>query len=94
VTPPQLLAFQRELARFLAGRGILLREHTGYVSRSDCVSAMLATPNVALIGYPGAYSHFADTPRAHIDDLVHLARVIAVYLLVAQSPEWRERYLF
>jgi hypothetical protein len=93
VTPPQLLAFQRALAGYLAGQGVQLQENAGYVSRSDCVSAMLATPNVALLGYPGAYSHFADTPRAHVDDLVNLARVIAVYLLVAQSPAWRERYL-
>lgn len=93
VTPPQLLSFQRELAQYLAGRGIQLQENAGYVSRSDCVSAMMATPNVALVGYPGAYSHFADTPRAHLDDLVHLAKVMVVYLLLAQSPTWRERYL-
>ncbi len=93
VTPPQLLAFQRELAAYLDGHGIRLRENAGYVSRSDCVSAMLATPNVALIGYPGAYSHFADTPRAHVGDLVHLARTLTVYLLVAQSEMWRDRYL-
>lgn len=93
VTPPQLLVFQRELARYLASQDIRLQENAGYVSRSDCVSAMMATPNVALIGYPGAYSHFIDTPRGHVDDLVHLAKVMTVYLLVAQSSEWRERYL-
>lgn len=93
VTPPQLLTFQRELVRYLTTHGIRLGENTGYVSRSDDVSAVLATPNVALIGYPGAYSHFADTPRAHLDDLVHLAQTLAVYLLLAQSSRWRERYL-
>ncbi len=93
VTPPHLLSFQRELARYLGERNISLRENPGYVSRSDCVSAMLATPNVALVGFPGAYSHFADTPRAHIGDLVNLAKVMAVYLLVAQHPAWQERYL-
>jgi hypothetical protein len=88
-----LLVFQRELAQFLAAQDIQLKENSGYVSRSDCVSAMMATPNVALIGYPGAYSHFADTPRAHIDDLVHLAKTLVIYHLVAQSPIWRRQYL-
>lgn len=93
VTPPQLLHFQRELAQYLATRGISLQENAGYVSRSDCVSAMMATPNVALIGYPGAYSHFIDTPRGHVADLVHLAKVMTIYILMAQSQAWRERYL-
>lgn len=85
VTPPPLLEFQRELAAFLAQKGISLRENPGYLSRSDCVSAMMYTPNVALVGYPGAYSHFADTPRAHLGDLVDLAKSLVVYALVAQS---------
>jgi hypothetical protein len=93
VTPPQLLAFQRELAHYLAQHGIKLQENSGYVSRSDCVSAMLATPNVALIGYPGAYSHFIDTPRCHVDDLVDLAKVIVTYILVAQDRSWRSQLL-
>jgi putative aminopeptidase FrvX len=93
VTAPQLLYFQRELAQYLATQGISLQENAGYVSRSDCVSAMMATPNVALIGYPGAYSHFIDTPRGHIADLMHLAKVMTIYILVAQSQAWRARYL-
>jgi hypothetical protein len=93
VTPPHLLSFQRELAGYLGEHHISLQENPGYVSRSDCVSAMLATPNVSLIGFPGAYSHFADTPRAHISDLVSLAKVMAVYILVAQHAAWRELYL-
>jgi len=93
VTPPQLLHFQRELAQYLDSRGILLKENAGYVSRSDCVSAMMFTPNVALVGYPGAFSHFADTPRAHVDDLVNLAKVMTVYILLAQNEEWRKQYL-
>lgn len=93
VTPPQLLAFQRELARYLATQGIALQENAGYVSRSDCISAMMATPNVALIGFPGAYSHFIDIPRAHVDDLVHLAKTMVTYILIAQSQAWREQYL-
>jgi hypothetical protein len=54
---------------------------------------MMATPNVALVGLPGAYSHFADTPRAHIADLVNLAKTLVVYILVAQDAAWQERCL-
>lgn len=89
VTPPRLLAFQRELSAYLAQRSVSLRENPGYVSRSDCVSAVMATPNVALLGFPAAYTHFIDTPRCHIDDLVNLAKALAVYILVAQDAEWR-----
>lgn len=85
VTPPPLLEFQRELAAFLAQKGISLRENPDYLSRSDCVSAMMYTPNVVLVGYPGAYSHFADTPRAHIGDMVDLAKSLVVYALAFQS---------
>jgi len=93
VTPPRLLAFQRELAIYLQEHQILLNENPGYVSRSDCVSAMMATPNVALVGYPGAYSHFIDMPRAHIDDLVNLAKTLVIYSLVVQNREWRSLFL-
>ena len=93
VTHPRLLAFQRELAAALDRHGVALHENPGYVSRSDCVSAMMATPNVALVGVPGAYSHFADTPRAHIADLVNLAKTLVVYILVAQDEAWQERCL-
>ncbi|MCB9151988.1 MAG: M28 family peptidase [Caldilineaceae bacterium] len=93
VTPPRLLAFQRQLSTYLAQRSVSLHENPGYVSRSDCVSAVMATPNVALLGFPAAYTHFIDTPRCHIDDLVNLAKSLAVYILVAQDAEWRAAYL-
>jgi Peptidase family M20/M25/M40 len=93
VTPPPLLAFQRALARELAGHGVTLVENTSYVGRSDDASAILATPNVALIGCPGAYAHFAQRPRLHIADLVNLAKTLAVTCLVAQDAAWRERVL-
>lgn len=89
VTPPRLLAHQRAIAEYLNDRSIQLHENSGYISRSDCVTAMMATPNVSLIGYPGAYSHFIDTPRAHIDDLVNLAKTLVVVHLLAQDEEWR-----
>lgn len=93
VTPPQLLAFTRELAGELAGRGIALSENPNYVSRSDDVSALFYTQNVSVIGFPGAYSHFDRTPVARCGDLVHLTKVLVVYVLVAQDPAWREAYL-
>lgn len=93
ITPPHLLTFQRHLAKYLIDQNILLRENPGYVSRSDCVSAMMATPNIALIGFPAAYTHFIDTPRAHINDLVNLAKVLTIYQLIAQDEAWRAQYL-
>jgi len=93
VTPPHLLNFQRTLSRCLAEKGISLYEEAGYVSRSDCVSAMMVTPNVLRVGFAGAYSHFEQTPRAHIDDLVHLAKTIAAWVIIAQSQEWRGLYI-
>jgi hypothetical protein len=93
ITPPHLLHFQRQLAHSLHERGVQLREDTGYVGRSDCVSAMMVTPNVLRVGFAGAYSHFDQPPRAHIDDLVHLAKSIVAWVIVAQSKAWQERYL-
>ena len=93
VTPPHLLAFQRLMAQDLAGKGISLVEEVGYVSRSDCASAMMVTPNVLRVGYTGVYSHFEQTPQAHIDDLVHLAKTIAAWVIVAQSEAWQRRYI-
>lgn len=93
VTPPHLLHTLRVMAGLMQEWGIRLRESTGYVSRSDDVSAVMVTPNVILLGFPGAYSHFADTPRAHVEDLVHLARATVLAVLVAQSNTWRWRYL-
>ena len=63
VTPPQLLTFSARAGPiFSPPKELNCRKNSGYVSRSDCVSAMLATPNVALVGYPGAYSHFNRYP--------------------------------
>ncbi len=93
VTPPHLLHFQRSLASSLAKQGVRLKEEVGYVSRSDCVSAMMVTPNVLRVGFAGAYSHFDQTPRAHIDDLLDLAKSIVAWVIVAQDEAWQERYL-
>ncbi len=94
VTPPPLYAFERDLAAYLDGHGIRLRENLdGYVSRSDCVALMTVTPNVALVGFLLSHRHFDGLPRAHPDDLVHLGRSLAVWSLIAQSEEWRATYL-
>jgi hypothetical protein len=93
VTPPPLLAAERALAAQLAEHDIALVENVAYVGRSDDASAILATPNVALIGCPGAYAHFAQRPRIHIDDLVNLAKSLAALILTAQDAAWREHVL-
>lgn len=93
VTPPQLLAFTRELAVELASHGIQLTENEGYVSRSDDVSALQYTQNINLIGFPGIYPHFDRTPTALCSDLVHLTKTLVVYALIAQDPEWRRTFL-
>ncbi|MCA1643973.1 MAG: hypothetical protein LC797_00405 [Chloroflexi bacterium] len=94
ITQPRLYAFQRTLGAFLETRSVALRENAdGYFSRSDCVPLMLATPNVGLLGYLLSHRHFDGQPRAHPADLVHLARSLAVYALVAQSADWRTAHL-
>ncbi|HMP40176.1 MAG TPA: hypothetical protein PKA05_07335 [Roseiflexaceae bacterium] len=93
VTPPQLLAFARDLGVWLEPHGILLRENNGYVGRSDDISAMQFTPNVSIIGYPGAYSHFEKPPISHMADLVNLTKTLVIIALMAQDPAWREAYL-
>ncbi len=93
VTPPHVLSAMREVSGLLNEKGISIRENESYVSRSDCVSAMMATQNVVLMGFPGAYSHFLKTPRAHIDDLVALSKSLTVLIAAAQSSDWRKHYL-
>ncbi len=93
VTPPQLLDFTRRLAGALGEHGIHLSENRDYVSRSDDVSAMLFSQNIAIIGFPGAYAHFDRTPTARCGDLVHLTKSLVIYALIAQDAAWRKRYL-
>ena len=93
ITPPQLLAFTRTFAQELAPHGINLLDHDSYVGRSDDISALQFTPNVSIIGYPGAYAHFDKTPFSHVGDLVQLTKVLTLLALVAQDAEWQARYL-
>jgi hypothetical protein len=78
VTPPHLFAAAVEWSRRLRARGVRLQEPAGtYTSRSDDVSAMLRTPNILLMGFPGRDRHFDQAePRAHPDDLVDLAKAL------------------
>ncbi len=95
VVPPSLLSFQEQLSDFLTPKGIHLKANRdGYSSRSDDVSAMMYTPNVALIGFLGTDRHFDQgIPQAHLADLMHLAKIMVVYSLIAQDEEWRAQYL-
>src|SRR4030042_386852 len=83
VTPPHLYAFERQLAIELAGEGISLKENIGgYIGRSDGISAMLGTPNVAILGFLGDNRHFEQAASsANLRDLVELAKAIACYVL-------------
>jgi hypothetical protein len=90
-TPPHLYAFQQAMAAAVGDRGIRLRENWGgYVSRSEDINATIMTPNIALIGFLCSNRHYAtDGPRAHMDDLLHLARVFVCYTLLVHSDLWR-----
>lgn len=93
VTPPQLLAFTRDLASWLRPHGIDLIEHPGYVGRSDDISMMQFTPNISIIGYPGAYSHFEQRPMSYMSDLVNLTKTLVLMALIAQDEGWQQAYL-
>lgn len=93
VVPPQLIQFTRELAPELAAHGIKLSENSGYISRSDDISAMQYTQNVVLIGFAGTSSHFDLTPTMLCSDLVNLTKTLVIYALIAQDAAWRTRYL-
>jgi hypothetical protein len=93
VTPPQLLAFTRELADWARPHGIDMVEHPGYVGRSDDISLMQFTQNVSIIGYPSAYSHFEKPPISSMHDLVDLTKTLVLMTLAAQDAEWQQAYL-
>jgi hypothetical protein len=59
--------------------------NNAYTSRSDDVSALLKTPNVLLLGFPGFNRHFdLGTPKANLHDLVSLSKAF-VYFAVLSS---------
>jgi putative aminopeptidase FrvX len=81
VTPPDLYALARHASAALGDLGVKVQEsNNAYSSRSDDVSVMLKTPNILLLGFPGFNRHFdRGEPRAHLDDVVHLAKAL-VYM--------------
>jgi hypothetical protein len=78
VTPFDLYASARRMADVIAEFGVKVQEsNNAYSSRSDDVSVMMRTPNVLLLGYPGFNRHFdRGLPRAHLDDVTHLAKAV------------------
>ena len=81
VTPPDLYALARHAAGLLSELDVRVQEsNNAYSSRSDDVSVMLKTPNILLLGFPGFNRHFdRGEPRAHLDDVVQLAKTL-VYM--------------
>ncbi len=78
VTPLGLYGLARRMAGVIAGFGVQVQEsNNAYSSRSDDVSVMMKTPNVLLLGYPGFNRHFdRGLPRAHLDDVINLAKAV------------------
>ena len=78
VTPFGLYGLARRMADVIAEFGVRVQElNNAYSSRSDDVSVMLKTPNLLLLGYPGFNRHFdRGLPRAHLDDVTNLAKVV------------------
>ena len=84
VTPPHLYALARHVGALLGEVGVSVQEsNNAYNSRSDDVGVMLKTPNILLLGFPGFNRHFDQgEPRAHLDDVVHLAKALVYMALV------------
>ncbi|MBV8795649.1 MAG: hypothetical protein JO136_12025 [Hyphomicrobiales bacterium] len=91
VAPFGLYGLARRMADLIADFGVRVQEsNNAYSSRSDDVSVMLKTPNVLLLGYPGFNRHFdRGLPRAHLDDVMNLAKTV-VYASVL-GPIFEQR---
>ena len=81
VTPPHLYTLAVELIKALPELGVKVQiSNNSYTSRSDDVSAMLKTPNILLLGFPGFNRHFdLGEPTANIYDLVNLAKSMVYF---------------
>jgi hypothetical protein len=79
------------MADVVAEFGVRVQEsNNAYSSRSDDVSVMMRTPNVLLFGYPGFNRHFdRGLPRAHLDDVVTLAKVVIYASVLGSAFEQR-----
>ena len=84
VTPPHLYALAVSFAETLQEFGVKIQEsNNAYTSRSDDVSALLKTPNVLLLGFPGFNRHFdLGTPKANLHDLVSLAKALVYFAVL------------
>ncbi|MBV9750289.1 MAG: hypothetical protein JO157_15910 [Acetobacteraceae bacterium] len=84
VTPPDLLALAYHVSAQLKARGVRIQEsNNAYNSRSDDVSVLLKTPDILLLGFPGFNRHFdLGPPRAHLDDVMHLAKALSYMSVV------------
>ncbi|MGI9018718.1 MAG: hypothetical protein ACR2HR_16705 [Euzebya sp.] len=87
VTPPGLYRGMADLLRSCEGDGVKVRENIGgHVPRSDDVVAMLHSPSIGLLGYPGINRHFdRGLPAANLHDLANLARALAVVAAAVAS---------
>ena len=81
VTPPHLYALAIEFIDTLQAMGVKVQKSmNAYTSRSDDISAILKTPNVLLLGFPGLNRHFdLGRPKANIHDLVNLAKAMVYF---------------
>lgn len=91
VTPPDLYALACYMANLLGAFDVKVQEsNNAYSSRSDDVSVMMKTPNILLLGFPGFNRHYdRGEPRAHLDDVVHLAK--ALVYMAALRPVFTAR---
>lgn len=95
VTPPDLYALAQYAAKLMAPLGARVQEsNNAYSSRSDDVSVMLKTPNILLLGFPGLNRHFdKGEPRAHLDDIVDLAKSLVYFSVLCPIFVRRRRAL-
>ena len=91
VTPPDLYALALYAADLIKPMGVRVQEsNNAYSSRSDDIGIMLKTPNILMLGFAGFNRHFDHgQPRAHLDDVVHLAK--ALVYMSAVRPVFAER---
>jgi hypothetical protein len=96
VTPLGLYGLARRMADVIAEFGVRVQEsNNAYSSRSDDVSVMMRTPNVLLLGYPGFNRHFdRGLPRAHLDDVVNLAKTVVYASVLGSIFEHRRAAIF
>ncbi len=92
VTPPRLQIAMRGLVQGMKNLGVSVRETGRYVNRSDDASLVMATANIALLSCPGAFTHFQETPRVSVLDIMHLAKALAVSWMAAQDQEWTKQF--